>query len=212
MNWPVALLALGMFGFWSWLAVVTYRYDPSPSNERDNRWVGIGGWLLLLTVVLALRPLLFGFSLSHLVGPMSIDKWSLLTTYESSKYNALWAPVLLFELAAGLAQWVFSLLLLVLLFRRRSSFPRVAILLLIGAIVLQVVDLMLASLLPIKAPSKDLAQTVEAAVGAVIWSAYLLRSRRVKSTFVMRYRVSVPPPLPEPKGSSPGSAGVAVAV
>ncbi|TPG08175.1 DUF2569 family protein [Rhodanobacter glycinis] len=60
--------------------------------------------------------------------------------------------------------------------------------------------LLLASLLSIRAPSKDLSQTVRAAMGAVIWSAYLLRSQRVKSTFVMRYRASVPPPLPQVAG------------
>ncbi|MGC1551111.1 MAG: DUF3857 domain-containing protein [Rhodanobacter sp.] len=196
MNWPVALLALGMFGFWTWLAVVTYRYDPTPSNTQDNRWVGIDGWLLVLAVVLALKPLVYGYSLTKLVNLMSIDKWSVLTTYGSSRYSALWAPVLLFELAAALAQLVFSLLVLLLFFQRRSSFPRLALLLLLAAIVLRVSDHMLVSLLHVtKGASTYIEEMVGSVIGVAIWSAYLLLSQRVKSTFVRRYRVSAAPPL-----------------
>jgi len=191
MNWPVALLALAMFGFYTWLAVVTYRYDPPPSNERVDDLVGIGGWLLVLAVILMLRPLVHVATLIQLVNAMSIGKWSVLTTYGSSTYNALWAPLLLFELAAALAQLVFSLLVLLLFFQRRSNFPRVALLLLLAATVLQVSDHMLASLVPsVKAAWKGGAQMVGGVIGTAIWSVYLIQSLRVKSTFVRRYRVS----------------------
>lgn len=213
MNWPVALLALAMFGFWTWLAVVSFRYDPEPDGARDGSLDGIGGWLLLLAVGLTLRPFVFGAQLLQLADAVSIDKWAALTTYGSSHYNALWAPLLLFELAVNSMQLVFSLLLLVLFFRRRSSFPRAAILILFASVVLVMGDLMLASLLPtISTTSEDIARVVRTALGAIIWSAYLLRSRRVKSTFARRYRVSAPPPLPrvpvppEPAGPTIGTA------
>lgn len=195
MNWPVALLALGMLGFFSWLAVVAFRHDPSPSNEPDTRWAGIGGWLVLLTTGLALRSLVFGFSLAPLARAMSIDTWSTLTTFGSSACNALWAPLLLFELAGNLAQLVFSLLLLVLWFKRRSSFPRVAMLLLVVAIVLQVGDVILPGLIAsIKTTPDDISKAVRGVLDVVIWVAYLLNSRRVKARFVRRCRASAPPP------------------
>ena len=198
MNWPLALLALMLFGLWTWLAVVAYRYDPLPSQDRDSRWVGIGGWLILLAVVLMFRPFVFSAQLLDIAKTMSIDTWSKLTTYGSSAYHSLWAPTLLFELAGNSVELVFSLLLLSLFFQRRSSFPRVAILLMFSVLVLDLADVLLASLLPaIKTDSKDFVHLSRAAIGSVAWSAYLLRSRRVKATFVKRYRVDVPPPLPQ---------------
>ncbi|MEO8809085.1 MAG: DUF3857 domain-containing protein [Rhodanobacter sp.] len=203
MNWPLALLALCMVGFFSWLSVIAFKYDPSPANEPDQCLVGIRGWLLLLTLGLVLRPLVFGFSLLPLTRAMSLDTWSSLTTYGGSAYNAWWAPLLLFELAANLAQLVFSVLLLVLLFKRRTSFPRIAILLLGASIALQVGDLVLSRLVPgMKTTPDDISKALGGVLGVAIWVAYLLGSRRVKATFVRRYRISAPPPLPEADGRS----------
>jgi transglutaminase-like putative cysteine protease len=205
MNWPVALLALGMLGFFAWLASRVYRYDPPPAGDRGNRLVGIDGWLVVLALALLLRPLVFVSSLIRLAPAMSIDRWAALTTYGHPSYNALWAPLLLFELAAAIAQLVFSLLLLVLFFRRRSSFPRAAMLLMAVSLVIRVADLMLATLLPaVTVDPRDVSQVVGGAVGVALWLAYLWQSERVKSTFVRRYRMDAPPPLPRAVPASPG--------
>lgn len=198
MNWPLAMLTLAMFGFWTWLAVAVYRYDPPPSDDDgDKRWFGIGGWLLLFALGLLLRPLLYGATLMHLANAMSFDRWSQLTTYGSHAYNALWAPLLLLELAHASGQFVFSWLLLLLFFRHRSSFPRVVLLTMITGVVLNVVDVSLASLIPaIKATPQGHTRLVESIIGAAIWTAYLLQSRRVKATFVRRRVVSASlPPM-----------------
>lgn len=196
MNWPLALLALGMFGFSAWLATVAYRYDPPPGGGADPRWVGIRGWLVVLAVVMAIKPLMYIGPLKHLADVMAIDRWSQLTTYGAAEYNALWAPLLLFELAADIVQPVLWLSLLLMLFQRRSSVPRLIMLMLVAALALYVVDLMLASMVTGRATtSKQIAQAVYRLIHMVFWSAYLLQSRRVKSTFTRRYRTHVPPPL-----------------
>lgn len=213
MNWVMALLALAMLGGCTWLARLTWRHDPPPSAASDDGLVGIGGWLLVLAFCLLVRPLVFGKTLIDLAGVMSIDNWALLTSHGSSRYNAWWAPALLYELAFSLAQTVYSVLLLILFFRRRSSFPRVLMIVLSVSIVLTVGDLLLMSRLPVERTiSKDIARLVQASVGVVIWSAYLLRSQRVKATFVVRYRPTVPPPLPPVAARAESDQTVTVAL
>jgi hypothetical protein len=70
---------------------------------------------------------------------------------------------------------------------------------------------MLATLLPtVTADPKDVSQAVGGAVGVALWLAYLWQSERVKSTFVRRYRVDVPPPLPRAVPASAGEPMAAV--
>ncbi|WP_230474890.1 DUF3857 domain-containing protein [Dyella monticola] len=199
MNWPLVLLALASFGFWTWLAITTYRYDPAPSSDCDKRWVGIGGWLLLPTLAFALRPLLYGKNLANLAVIMDIDRWSQLTTYGHHAYNAMWAPLLLLELINDSAQFVFSLLLLLLLFKHRSNFPRIAVWILISGAAAYMVVLGLEGLIPnIKADPQASTRAVSNLIGSALWSVYLLRSQRVKATFVRRYHASTPQALSRP--------------
>lgn len=189
MNWPLILLALASFGFWIWLAITTYRYDPVPSSECDKRWVGIGGWLLLPTLGLAVRPLMYGKILANLVVIMDIDRWSQLTTYGGHAYNVLWAPLLLLQLINNSGQFVFSLLLLLLLFKHRSNFPRIAVWVLMSGAAVHIVILSLEGLIPsIKTDPQASTQAVVGLISSAFWAAYLLRSQRVKATFVRRYR------------------------
>lgn len=197
MNWLVALLALGMLAFWYWLASVAHRYDPAPRGDAGGRLAGIGGWLIVLGISLVLRPLVLLASLSKLGQAMSMENWTALTTFGSSTYNALWAPLLLAELAVWLGQLVFSLLLLILFFRRRSSFPRLAVALLVAFAVAQAGDVAMGSLLPATGVQPaDIAQVAKTALYVAIWSTYLLCSERVRSTFVVRYRCTTPPSVP----------------
>ena len=188
MNWPIALLALAAFAIWSWLAVVVYRFEPPLRNDYDDdleRLQGIRGWLLLLAFGLLIAPIRIGSLLGVSIKAMSADTWARLTTYGSASYHAAWAPLLLFELVANLGLLMFSLLLLVLFFQRRRSFPIVGIAIFSAGFLVQGADLMLASLLPmVSVDSKDYAALVRTCFSIAIWSAYLLRSRRVKWTFV----------------------------
>jgi hypothetical protein len=191
MNWPLVLLALASFGFWAWLATTAYRYDPVPSNDCDKRWVGIGGWLLLPTLGLLFKPLIYGKNLLNLTSIVDIDRWSQLTTYGGHAYNALWAPALLLGLINNSGQFVFSLLLLLLLFKHRSNFPRIAVWTLMSGAAVHIVILGLRGLIPgAKVDPQASTQAIENLIGSAFWSVYLLKSQRVKATFVRRYRAT----------------------
>lgn len=92
---------------------------------------------------------------------------------------------------------VFSILLLVLFVTGRTSTPRVFIAFLASHIVILVLDLLLSSLLPaVTVEYKDIVEVVRSAVYAVTWSAYFLKSERVKATFVRRLRGHAEVPVP----------------
>jgi hypothetical protein len=193
MNWPIALLAMVALGFWIWLAVIAYRFNPAARNDGIVGMNRIRGWLLLLAIGVLLTPFTFGSTLFHVANAMSADTWAALTTYGNARYSALWAPLLLLELVENMGQFVFSLLLLVLFFRHRSSYPRLAIGFFVIGCVLQFADIVLGGLTPIHTDgSKEAAVLARQCIATVIWTIYLLRSRRVKATFVKRRPGSTP--------------------
>jgi transglutaminase-like putative cysteine protease len=207
-NWLLVVLGLGMCGFAIRMAVAAYRFDPAPTGTPDRYLVGIAGWLVLLAVVLSLRWVINAYTLTKFFKFMSVSTWSVLTAYGSASYNALWAPLLLLEMLSAIAQLVLSTLLLVLFFKRRSSFPRMAIGYLIAALLIDATDHLLAGLIPAhKAAADANMMLIYGFFGASIWVAYLLMSRRVQSTFVRRYRpiapTAAPPPPPPPPGPPP---------
>lgn len=194
-NWPVAMLALALLAIWGWLAVLAYRYDPPAWQADRDSPEGLGGWLVLVAIGLVISPFIIGHGLFDLAGAMSADTWAALTTFGGASYHALWAPLLLVELVANLGQLVFAILMLVLFFQRRTCFPKLMIGFYIAAAVLQGADLMMSSLLPtIQVTAKDYASLARVVISSIIWSAYLLRSQRVKATFVRRYQTKTGSP------------------
>jgi hypothetical protein len=91
---------------------------------------------------------------------------------------------------SAFGSWLLVILLaLLLLFKRRNIFPHVTMILFVAGVLLQAGDLLIAHVPSgVDVPSG-------AAWGTIIWSAYLLKSARLRSTFVRRYRLSRPPPF-----------------
>ncbi len=200
MNWPIAMLTLLLLALWGWLAALAYRYDPPPQQAVADSPQGLGGWLVLPAIGLVVSPLLIGNTLNDLAGAMSAGTWAALTTFGGANYHTLWAPLLLVELVVNLGELVFAVLLLVLFFQRRTCFPKLMIGFYIAAAVFQGIDVMMSSLLPaVPVTIKDYGTLVRVVISSIIWSAYLLRSRRVKATFVRRYR--------EADGTGAGTVG-----
>ena len=188
-NWPILMLALALFAIWGWLALLAYRHDPPARVAAPDSPQGLGGWLVLLGFGLIISPIMIGSALVELAGAMSTETWGALTTFGGTAYHALWAPFLLFELAVNLGQLVFAGLLLVLFFQRRTSVPKFLIGFYLAGAVVQAADVMLSSLIPsITITPGDYGSLARVCIVSLIWSAYLLKSRRVKATFVRRYR------------------------
>lgn len=148
---------------------------------------GIGGWLVLVAIGLVARPVVSVVSLVRMAPALSAEAWAGLTAPGGSAFHPLWAPLLLFEVAANVALAVADVLLAVLFFQRRRAFPRGFIALLVAQVVVALVDLAGTAAVPGDGAGSSAAQVrlvVSTLVASAVWIAYLLRSRRVKLTFV----------------------------
>ncbi len=146
----------------------------------------IRGWLLPVALGVVIWPLwLIVFMADNLLPVFATDAWRLLTTPGSEAYHPLNGPVLLFELIGNAVLAAAALVLAVMFFQRRRRFPTAAAGLLLGAFLFYVADSLAASQLPggQEAPGSLLDLGGALLVCAVL-VPYLLRSKRVKTTFV----------------------------
>jgi hypothetical protein len=212
-NWPVSLLVLAFCAGMAPLARRAWRYDPAPRGEAVPVLAGIRGWLRAYGIVAWLLPLALARGLVSILGRFGMPQWSAFTAFGGAHYHPGWAPALLFELLAQLSLLAAAVLLVALYLRRRSSYPRLAAAFFVALVLLKVVDIAIAGWLPGAAPGVHrLEQFSVYLLGAVACSAYLLLSRRVRSTFVRRAGVdpvpaavwAVPPRAQTAHPDSPG--------
>jgi hypothetical protein len=159
--------------------------DAPPAVEGPK---GIGGWLLLPVIGLFVFPIRCLISLATDYVPIfQTGAWAVLTTPGSARYHALWAPVLVGEIAFNVAFLALDLWLLVLLFTKSWRFPKVFIWfagLNLGFIVL---DAVVGNQIPAVAQASGDGSAKEigrAFVLVAVWVPYMLKSKRVKNTFV----------------------------
>lgn len=201
MNWTVALLALLLLGAYAWLALKLYRHDPPLAGRCEvsaNPLHGIGGWLILPAIGAVVMPIRLLIGMGDLLPSYAADTWAQLTTVGSASYHALWAPLLLYELAVNLARLVLSILLLVMFFQKRRSVPMLYIAVLVFGFVTYSLDLGMARLVPAAAKqisTKDWGELLRGVGVAIIWGSYFLVSKRVKATFIHARRPEPLPPL-----------------
>ena len=157
--------------------------------NRDLEPGGIGGWLILPAIGLAVSPFWQGFELVRDILP-SLD-FSVLRTLSdpsSANYSPLWVPTIVFEVATSVLMFVFTVWLIYLFFFRKTPLvPRLFIIWLAGHLVIQIIDRLLVNSLPLAAePNRggalvDLGRSI---INAAIWIPYFIWSIRVRNTFI----------------------------
>ena len=102
-----------------------------------------------------------------------------------SSYHPLWGPILMFELFGNIAMLVFTVLTIWLFFKKRRQFPGTFIWVIGASNVFSVVDMLLTSFVPVTdTTAAEWSREFGRIFIAVLWIAYMLRSRRVRNTFV----------------------------
>jgi hypothetical protein len=173
-------------------ATMIYRYKPKSHPEIplqfDPKLKGLGGWLILLGIGLIIGILAHIGVLIKTSHAYSVQNWRAYTDPANAAYNALTAPLLLFELFTQLTFLFFGILLVMLFFQKRRIFPILLIIYLSFQFIAVTLDQGLAQTLKVKGVITNTHATPIPPVGQtlaplIIWSLYLTRSKRVKLTF-----------------------------
>jgi len=189
-NWPMAIVAFLLFILAFFSTVKTYHYQPPYhwkllSVESDYR--RIGGWLYFAEFCILVQPIFLAWKLVSSHDVFSLSFWNSLTRPGSESYHFLWQPVLIYELSTYIFWFLFSVLMVILFFQRRRSFPGVYIAYLVITLALLMIDTIAALSIPSTAEQwgfTDTGGVVRYALFTVGWSLYFIKSRRVKHTFV----------------------------
>jgi hypothetical protein len=203
-NWTVSLVALFALIIWTGVAVALYRYDPPGGftphgSEVDHQLAGIRGWLVLPAIGLLLQPFVLAADMVRGAGNYSMVVWQGLLN--NASLSPFFIPMMLVELVLSLGLLVFSILLPVLFFQRRTSLPRIYVgcAALLG--IYAVLELLATDLIPevrAQVSAVDRGTWARTLVSVVLWSSYFLLSKRVRATFTRRRQdpdaVSVPLP------------------
>ena len=175
---------------WVWWATRrkgTPDYATMPPLLESERLQGLGGWLILVGLGLCLGPFLrVGLLLKSWEGYFSIHVWQTYALPQSDQYHPLYAPLLVGELLSNIALMGMNILALAMFFAKRKTFPKVYILLLCLGAVFLITDDLVSRQIPFLAANHPAAVPVgtRSAFTAILWTSYMLKSQRVKLTFV----------------------------
>lgn len=164
----------------------------SPLNEvkRDYSKFGVsglGGWLVLIQIglyvtIIRLVVQLFQYNLYSFTG----DAWDLLTTKDSSMYDPLWKPIIIFEAVYNVLFLLFSIIILVQFYRKKLMVPRLMILFYSLSLGVGIVDYILMQQIDLARLLEDgssIREIIKSGITCLIWIPYFLKSERVANTF-----------------------------
>jgi predicted secreted protein len=166
---------------------------PEPRAAPEPK--GLGGWLVVVGIGLVVAPIRIAVACVQTYVPLFQNgSWELLTTPGTGTYHPLWAPLLLGELLVNLGFLQLFLVLIFLFLRRARMFPRLYIAVLALNLAFLFVDALLLDSLAATGSRTETAWTplLQGLASAAIWIPYMLRSRRVRNTFVIKIREIIP--------------------
>lgn len=151
---------------------------------------GIGGWLLLFAISLSVVPILLLVALFRQAN--DLVRIGSLFKSDHPYYSPWWIPLVFGEVLYMVVGLAASCWLAVLFFKRKSKFPRSWVRVNLVLAILSTLDAAAIGLMWQQFPDlwkrdeviSEFRSAFYGWIGLWIWSAYLSKSRRVRSTFV----------------------------
>ncbi|HNY32213.1 MAG TPA: DUF3857 domain-containing protein [Fibrobacteria bacterium] len=199
-NWPVSFLVTLVLVLATLGSVLAWRWDPP---VQPSRGPGIAsGWWVLYALGLVATPFMHGYALVN--GEWMFDPYQWSDQFIAAPEASLLALVALTTECAWIPA---SILLAVLFFRRRSSFPALNMALLATILSVELSVNSMGFVLGAQDSLRDLAQTLGRLPGLVGWSIYFLVSERSKSVFVRKLSGAPPEAAAEPGNDASSGSG-----
>lgn len=158
-------------------------------TEEKNKLEGLGGWLILVGVGVIASPMLIFNQLHELYSPFfDSGIWEKLTILGKETHIPLLIPMMIMELLISVTLVLWMVWLAFLFFTKSKAFPTHFIALRIFYIAFLVLDMFLGVIIlpnvTMFGDSELMKQIFGAIVYALIWIPYMIRSKRVKATFI----------------------------
>jgi len=194
-NWLLVIIVVLAFagaGFISYKYL--YLYDPPapPADHINTRLEGLKGWLILPGIAIIASPIRILIETRDIWYLFSAWQWSII----ADQLETGLLVTIVIEMICNVALIVFALLLIVMFFTRRHTFPRFFIAYFVFTLAVTGGDLLVLHLLPYpgaEVEASDLGELTRLAIYTVIWSLYFIKSKRVKATFTRRRKNTAPP-------------------
>lgn len=196
-NWLTLLLSLLTAAGCVELLRKLYRYSPL-KGETFTTALPFGSWIVLTGIQIVLFPFVTFFNLAFSGGMIYFGStgWHAMAG-QSDLLNAFYRFSLIFEIIVSTVIFCFSILLAILYFKKRDSFPQLFSFFLIGNVVFAVIGLIEEQTIYAEIAGVDndvmYKQFFRTLISAAIWLPYYYQSKQVRDTFVNTY----PPTLPE---------------
>jgi len=205
-NWPIFIILISTVIITVLLSLkYIYFYDPPYQipEQVDRDLEGIRGWLILPALALIANPIKIAIESAEGWYIFSATQWSIIGDSTDTDMMILIAC----EMITNVAMFVIGLVLIVMFFTRRHTFPRLFIIYFVFYTIVFALDLLAVHLLPypeLEVSSGDLREFFRMAFYTGLWSTYFIVSGRVKATFTRTLDISKQQPEPAGiEGSSP---------
>jgi len=191
-NWLVIGLAIFFTAVFAHYAIRFNKVSIQPAGTYSYP-PQIGGWLMVMAIGVFISPLnIFNGLIKASI--FSNSMWLQLDKATNATHNVSILQLLLVtELASQIAMLVFSLLLVSLFYNKRDTFPKAMIAFLACSLTFNVLDNLACNYIFEKKSwdTENIRQILQSFLAAAIWIPYLMRSERVKETFVMPHEKEI---------------------